>query len=121
MIDWNDTTLPNPAAITVKNLSQNIRKKTESGRTLQRARWSTPLEEGTVTFSFLKQQFQIFKGVWKHYLRNGNDWFFIDLPVGGAQVLTQCQVRFVSDFTYKYRNIGSVAVQAKIEFYEGIL
>ena len=118
MIDWNDTTLPNPAAITVKNLSQNIRKKTESGRTLQRARWSTPLEEGTVTFSFLKEQFQIFKGVWKHYLRNGNDWFFIDLPVGGAQVLTQCQVRFVSDFTYKYRNIGSVAVQAKIEFYE---
>lgn len=118
MIDWNDTNLPNPATLSVTNKSQNLRKKMESGRTVQRQRWSTPLEEGTVNFSFLKEQFQIFKGVWKHYLRNGNDWFFIDLPVGGAQVLTQCQVKFVSDFTYKYRSIGSVAVQAKIEFKE---
>lgn len=118
MINWNDTTLPNPATLSVKNKSQNLRKKMESGRTVQRNRWSTPLEEGTVAFSFLKEQFQIFKGVWKHYLKNGNDWFLIDLPVGGAQVLTQCQVKFVSDFTYKYRSIGSVAVQASIEFYE---
>jgi len=118
MIDWNDTNLPNPATLSVTNKSQNLRKKMESGRTVQRQRWSTPLEEGTVNFSFLKEQFQIFKGVWKHYLRNGNDWFFIDLPVGGAQVLTQCQVKFVSDFSYKYRSIGSVAVQAKIEFKE---
>lgn len=118
MIDWNDTNLPNPATLSVTNKSQNLRKKMESGRTVQRQRWSTPLEQGTVSFSFLKEQFQIFKGVWKHYLRNGNDWFLIDLPVGGTNILTQCQVKFVSDFTYKYRSIGSVAVQAKIEFYE---
>ena len=118
MIDWNDTNLPNPATLSVTNKSQNLRKKMESGRTVQRQRWSTPLEEGTVTFSFLKEQFQIFKGVWRHYLRNGIDSFLIDLPVGGSEVLTQCEVKFVSDFTYKYRSIGSVAVQAKIEFAE---
>ena len=39
MINWNDTTLPNPATLSVKNKSQNLRKKMESGRTVQRNRW----------------------------------------------------------------------------------
>lgn len=118
MIDWSVTNLPLPTSISVTNRSSALRKKAESGRYIQRKRFSTPYEEGTVQFDFLKEQFQIFKGVWIHYLEAGTEPFTIDLPVGGNTTLTNCEVKFVSDYSYKYVSVDNVKVQAKIEFKE---
>lgn len=118
MIDWSVTNLPLPSALSVTNRSAALRKKAESGRYLQRRRFTTAYEEGTVSFKFLKEQFQIFKGVWVHYLNNGTTAFTIDLPVGGNTTLTNCEVKFVSDYSYQYVSVDYVTVQCKIEFKE---
>lgn len=118
MIDWSVTNLPLPSALSVTNRSATLRKKAESGRYLQRRRFTTAYEEGTVSFKFLKEQFQIFKGVWVHYLNNGTTAFTIDLPVGGNTTLTNCEVKFVSDYSYQYVSVDYVTVQCKIEFKE---
>ena len=74
-LEWSDTNLPLPSRLTVKNVSVASRKKMESGRTLQRLRYMSQLEEGTVQWTLLNEKFQIFKGVHSLYLRNGMDWF----------------------------------------------
>ena len=118
MIDWSVTNLPLPSALSVTNRSAALRRKAESGRYLQRRRFTTAYEEGTVSFKFLKEQFQIFKGIWVHYLENGTEPFTIDLPVGGNTTLTNCEVKFVNDYTYQYVSVDYVTVQCKIEFKE---
>ena len=115
-LEWSDTNLPLPSRLTVKNVSVASRKKMESGRTLQRLRYMSQLEEGTVQWTLLNEKFQIFKGVHSLYLRNGMDWFFIDLPVGGSDKLTRCQVRFIDDYSWAYSSVDHVRVTAKIEF-----
>jgi hypothetical protein len=116
MIDWSITNLPLPETLQVTNRSASIRTKAESGRYIQRRRWTTPYDEGTLTFKFLKEQFQIFRGVWIHYLDDGVESFTIDLPVGGNTTLTNCEVKFVSDYSYKYVSVDYVTVQVRIEF-----
>lgn len=115
-LEWSDTNLPLPSRLSVKNVSVASRKKMESGRTLQRLRYISQLEEGTVQWIFLNEKFQIFKGVHSLYLRNGMDWFWIDLPVGGEDKLTRCQVRFIDDYQWAYASVDNVRVTAKIEF-----
>jgi len=117
MITWEQTNLPLPSSLTVKHSSSTQRKRTESGRYQIRKRYSTDYEEGSITFQFCDNDFQIFKGVWLHSLNNGADWFLIDLPVGGTTSTVQCKVRFISDYTYTYTNVGNSVVNAKIEFY----
>lgn len=118
MIDWSNTNLPLPSALSVTNRSAALRKKAESGRYLQRRRFTTSYEEGTIQFKFLNEQFQIFKGVWVHYLDNGTASFTIDLPVGGSTRLTNCEVKFIADYSYQYVSVDYVTVQCKIEFKE---
>lgn len=118
MIDWSITNLPLPETLSVTNRSASIRTKAESGRYIQRRRWTTPYDEGTLTFKFLKEQFQIFRGVWIHYLDDGVTPFTIDLPVGGNTTLTNCEVKFVSDYSYRYVSVDYVTVQVRIEFKE---
>ena len=115
-LEWSDTNLPLPSRLTVKNVSVASRKKMESGRTLQRLRYMSQLEEGTVQWTLLNEKFQIFKGVHSLYLRNGMDWFWIDLPVGGDEKLTRCQVRFIDDYSWAYASVDNVRVTSKIEF-----
>ena len=115
-LEWTDTNLPLPSRLTVKNVSVASRKKMESGRTLQRLRYKSQFEEGSLSFVFLNEKFQIFKGVFEHYLTNGMDWFWINLPVGGTDKLTRCQVRFIDNYTWAYKSVDNVVVNAKIEF-----
>jgi hypothetical protein len=56
--------------------------------------------------------------VWKHILTNGTDWFFMDLPIGGINVLTSAQVRFVSPFSERYRTHDNHDISVDIEFFE---
>jgi len=71
-----------------------------------------------VNFNFLGSKFQIFKGAWKIYLNEGIDWFLMDLPIGGTEEMTLCQVRFVSDYSFSYNSPYNVDVSASIEFFE---
>lgn len=117
MITWDQTKLPLPTSLRVDHRTSTLRKRTESGRFQIRKRYSTDYEQGTVSFQFIGNQFQLFKGVWLYYLNNGADWFFIDLPVGGDQTLVQCKVRFISDYSYTYVNVDNATVRAEIEFF----
>jgi len=118
MINWKDLNLNLPASLSVDNKSPAVRKVMENGRTFQRQRYEKPYEEGKLSFNFLGVDFQIFKGVWIHYLNNGTEWFLIELPVGGQDLMTECQVRFISDYSYKYISPYNVTVSARIEFYK---
>ena len=117
-MDWNDTNLPLPRSLSVINRTVASRKKMESGRTLQRVRYKTQFEEATVSWNFLNEKFQIFKGIWVYNLNHGMSWFLIDLPVGGNTRLTQVECRFTDDYQWRYNSIDNVTVTAKIEFRE---
>lgn len=117
-MDWNDTNLPLPRSLSVINRTVASRKKMESGRTLQRVRYKTQFEEATVSWNFLNEKFQIFKGIWVYNLNHGMSWFNIDLPVGGNTRLTQVECRFTDDYQWRYNSIDNVTVTAKIEFRE---
>lgn len=117
MITWEQTNLPLPTSLRVNHRTSTQRKRTESGRYQIRKRYSTDYEEGTVSFQFIHNDFQLFKGIWLYNLNNGTDWFYIDLPVGGDQSTVQCKVRFISDYSYTYVNVDNATVRAKIEFF----
>lgn len=118
LLNWEDTTLALPSSLEVNNQTGTVRKKMENGRTFQRSRYEKGYETGKVNFRFLGANFQIFKGVWKHYLDNGTQWFYMDLPVGGSTLMTNCKVRFISDYSYRPISPYNVNVSANIEFYE---
>ena len=117
MITWEQTTLPLPTSLRVRHRTSTQRKKTESGRYQIRKRYSTDYEQASLSFQFINDQFQLFKGIWLYNLNNGSDWFYIDLPVGGDQSTVQCKVRFISDYSYTYINVDNSTVRAEIEFF----
>lgn len=117
MIIWEQKKLPSPTSLRVRHSTSTQRKRTESGRFQIRKRYSVDYEEASISFQFCDIDFQVFKGVWGQLLNNGSDWFLIDLPVGGDQPLVECKVRFISDYTYTYTNVGNSVVTAKIEFF----
>jgi len=118
MINWNDTRLPNPTTCNILHSGATIRSTVTTGRTLQRSRFTQEFENASVSFQLTSEEFQIWKGVWKHYLINGTEWFTMDLPVGGDDILTSCQVRFVTEWKHTYRSHDAVDISAQIEFFE---
>ena len=117
MITWEQTTLPSPTSLRVRHRTSTQRKRTESGRFQIRKRYTTDYEEATLSFQFINDEFQLFKGIWLYHLNNGADWFYIDLPVGGDQSTVQCKVRFISDYSYTYVNVDNATVRAQVEFF----
>lgn len=118
MINWQDTGLPNPATFSLQHLASTIRRRMDSGHTLQRSRFTKDFETARISFDLGPGEFRVWKGVWKHLLTNGVDWLNMDLPVGGLDVLTPSKVRFISEYRHRYLQFDNVRITVSIEFFE---
>lgn len=115
MFAWSTTSLPNPTNdLSGKNESSVIRTKMESGRFVQRRRFTSGLRSFNLSWQLTDAEFALFQGVHKYKLSSGADWFEMSLPFGdGFKTYT---VRFTdSGYTFQHNEVMHWTVRAALE------
>lgn len=115
MLAWPTSVLPNPTTdFSQDNQASVTRTTMQSGRVRQR-RWSTSdRRDMPVNWQLNDDDFELFQSFHKYKLNGGNDWFTIQLPVGGG--FKTCTVRFKEcAFKASYRTSMNWDVSATLE------
>jgi hypothetical protein len=112
------TTFPLPTAdLAADEQANSIRTRMESGSTRQRRRFSIESLAVDVTWELNDEQMAMFTAFHKYKINLGNDWFEMQLPLGGG-VQTH-KVRFQEGkFAQKYQDVGHWEVTAKLDIEE---
>ena len=119
MFNWPENILPLPSYnFNVTHDASTLRTKLETGRTLQRKRYSGENETANVKFDLTQQEYALFKGVWVSMLNQGADWFTMRLPIADGADLTETDVRFITDYKATHMPVGNWDITASIEFKE---
>ncbi len=119
MFDFTATDLPAPTIdLSSKVTSSIARTKMETGRTRQRARFTSQFREVSAAWELDDDEYALYQGIVHWKLSNGADWFTMSLPFGdGFKTYT---VRFTdAGITGAYKVNMNWQVRAQLEIEDG--
>lgn len=108
--------LPNPNTdFAGSNDANALRTQMTTGRFRQRNRFSQELRTMPVSWKLTDFEFGMFQSWHLHKLNGGNDWFNINLPLGGDG-LESAVARFIEGkYAYKYTDFNEWTINGSLE------